>query len=164
MTLSELKSWMNDHSVSDSWWVAIGTEVQDDLQSLSRISKLKEQHRNKDISVLHEAKAGEEDAEWIPFKHDVVRVEVEISQELAESVQSVLSDVRSEVENLKTELAALRDLAEMLKQPLTEAKRFLAEHDSLLDASERVEPAQMTAELEAATQASAASDDLLIAI
>lgn len=70
MTLNELQRWIISNDHQDSWWVAIDGEVSDNLFALADISKLKDQYPNAQISVLHETKANEENAEWILFEKE----------------------------------------------------------------------------------------------
>lgn len=70
MTLNELQRWMLSHEVEDSWWAAVDGEVLDSLMSLPDISKLKEQRPNSQISVLHESKSEDEEAQWTVFERD----------------------------------------------------------------------------------------------
>ncbi|WOO39935.1 hypothetical protein [Rubellicoccus peritrichatus] len=68
---------MLGNDVNDSWWVAIDGEVLDNLLSLPDVGKIKDQHPAAQVSVLHEGKADQEDAEWIPFeKNEPARFKV----------------------------------------------------------------------------------------
>lgn len=68
---------MLGNDVNDSWWVAIDGEVLDNLLSLPDVGKIKDQHPAAQVSVLHESKADQEEAEWIPFeKNEPARFKV----------------------------------------------------------------------------------------
>lgn len=61
---------------------------------------------------------------------------VQMSQDFVESIQSQLSEVRSVVEDLKAEVAALCDLGETLKQASMDAKLVLEERESFIGGGE----------------------------
>lgn len=148
----------------DSWWVALGEEVQDELMSLSDIAKLKEENPNSKISILHESNTDDENAKWIPFqttksnKLKVVRDGDASGSKFVirrdesgggtaaglsaadkaefDKMKTELEELKSLTAVLKEEVEAMKTLADELKVPILEAKAILDERETFLEQSE----------------------------